>query len=612
MTLNTFHNSGISAKDVTQGVPRLNEILNVSKNIRTPSVTVHLKVTDDEREASDMISMLEYSTLGNLTMRTEIHYDPDPTATIIEDDKDLVEDFFQLGVEDVNTDYMSPWVLRIKLDKSAVNVKQLQLSDIAQQITGFFMNGVHVVYPDNNTDSDYVLRIRILADSVEASQGGLVFDQEGEGEASSIGTEDFEVLRRVEKSLLSSLHLSGVPGIKKVYLSNKSNTIWNEDKGKFDTKKEWVLETDGTNLSTILTLSDKIDHTTTVSNDINEMFHVLGIEGARSTVFAELHSILTSNDGYVNYRHIACLCDCMTFGGYIMSIDRHGINRGEAGPMLRASFEETVEVFMNSAVYSQYDMLNGVTENVMLGQLAQVGTGLVDLLVDPEKLKKAIPYHLDHLQMVDENVAGGVGQYYGVGVDSDDATPFASGQITGSTPGFGGFSSSTPFMGSFTPSASTPTATTPMYAASPYQSPARSPGTTAAYSPAYSPTYSPAESPRYSPSGSASPMYSASPAHGQSPRYSPDTPVYHVETPTYSPTSPSYSAAGGSPEVVYSPQSPSNFSDAMSPYSQSSPNGAASATSPAYSPLQASPTEGGASPTDVQYSPIMSPEDDAE
>ena len=42
MTLNTFHNAGNSAKNVTLGVPRLKEIINVAKNIKTPSMKIYL------------------------------------------------------------------------------------------------------------------------------------------------------------------------------------------------------------------------------------------------------------------------------------------------------------------------------------------------------------------------------------------------------------------------------------------------------------------------------------------------------------------------------------------------------------------------------------------
>ncbi len=47
---------------------------------------------------------------------------------------------------------------------------------------------------------------------------------------------------------------------------------------------------------------------------------------------------------YVNYRHLAALCDSMTSRGHFMAITRHGINRNENGPLAQCSFEETVDI----------------------------------------------------------------------------------------------------------------------------------------------------------------------------------------------------------------------------------------------------------------------------
>ena len=50
MTLNTFHNAGISSKNVTLGVPRLREVINVAKTLKTPSLKIVLdpKISKDE------------------------------------------------------------------------------------------------------------------------------------------------------------------------------------------------------------------------------------------------------------------------------------------------------------------------------------------------------------------------------------------------------------------------------------------------------------------------------------------------------------------------------------------------------------------------------------
>ena len=98
MTLNTFHYAGVSSKNVTLGVPRLKEILNVAKNIKTPAMTVFLdpEVASDIEKAKIVQSAIEHTTLKNVTSSTEIYYDPDPRTTVIEDDYDTVEAYFAI------------------------------------------------------------------------------------------------------------------------------------------------------------------------------------------------------------------------------------------------------------------------------------------------------------------------------------------------------------------------------------------------------------------------------------------------------------------------------------------------------------------------------------
>ena len=115
-------------------------------------------------------------------------------------------------------------------------------------------------------------------------------------------------------------------------------------------------------------------------------------------------------------------------------MSRHGINKGETGPMLRASFEETVEVFMNSAAFSHYDMFNGVTENVMLGQLGKLGTGLVDLLLDQSKLSAAIDTMVSEDNGVFDEEIGAADALF---KENGDATPFTTNTpYTNASPGW--------------------------------------------------------------------------------------------------------------------------------------------------------------------------------
>lgn len=86
MTLNTFHLAGVSAKNVTLGVPRLKEVINVAANIKTPSLTIHLDRDrcDDQNLAREIQAQLEHTTLSHVVSSASIIYDPDPRHTIID------------------------------------------------------------------------------------------------------------------------------------------------------------------------------------------------------------------------------------------------------------------------------------------------------------------------------------------------------------------------------------------------------------------------------------------------------------------------------------------------------------------------------------------------
>lgn len=148
-----------------------------------------------------------------------------------------------------------------------------------------------------------------------------------------------------------------------------------------------MIETDGTALAKILCL-DKVDATRTVSNDNIEVLNVLGIEAGRQSLINELRFVFGSYGIYVNYRHISTLVDVMTQRGKLTSITRHGINRIESsGPLRKCSFEETVEILLEGAIYSEKDLLSGISENIILGQLGPFGSGSFGLTIDPRVIE---------------------------------------------------------------------------------------------------------------------------------------------------------------------------------------------------------------------------------
>ena len=120
MTLNTFHYAGVSAKNVTLSVPRLKEIINVSNKPKTPSLTVYLtgQATNDAEKCKQVLCRLEHWTLRKVTANTGIYYDPDPQETVIGEDQEWVNTYYEMPDQDI-----SQWLLRIELDRKRMTDK---------------------------------------------------------------------------------------------------------------------------------------------------------------------------------------------------------------------------------------------------------------------------------------------------------------------------------------------------------------------------------------------------------------------------------------------------------------------------------------------------------
>jgi DNA-directed RNA polymerase II subunit RPB1 len=586
MTLNTFHFAGVSSKNVTLGVPRLKEILNVAKNIKTPSMTVYQEPhrTGNKDTAKTLRSAVEHTTLRSVTETTEIYYDPDIQHTVIPADDDMVESYFVIQDEALdNSSSQSRWLLRIILGRRELLDKELTVTDVAAKIKENYGNDLAVIFSDNNAD-EQVIRIRMI--------------QQG-GKDETDDTEDDLMLKRLENHILDTLTLRGVPGIERAFLNEKQKLRETEDGAltmlKEDPKcKEWFLDTSGTALGEVLTI-DGVDTTRTYSNSFIEVFEVFGIEATRAALMRELTQVLAFDGSYVNHRHLALLVDVMTSRGHLMAITRHGINRADTGALMRCSFEETVEILLDAAACGELDDCRGVSENVMLGQLAPMGTGELEVLLDQKMLDT---------QVVSDNARLGIVPTIGVKSSLGDgaATPYGSDSPLAE----GGYLGSPDYAAAFSPivnsGSETPGGFTDYQGSgfggglSPYGG-ARSPG--GAYSPSSpfatsptSPGFTPT-SPGYSPTSPgmsmSSPGFSSS-----SPKFSPASPAFTPTSPSYSPTSPAYGQAGISPtSPSYSPTSP-NYSPTSPNYSPTSPN--YSPTSPSYSPT--SPVY---SPTSPQF-----------
>jgi DNA-directed RNA polymerase II subunit RPB1 len=546
-----------------------------------------------------------------VTSNTAIYYDPDPQATVIAEDLEWVNIFYEMP--DIDMNKLSPWLLRIELDRKRMTDKKLTMEQISEKVTNYFGQDLNCIFNDDNSEK-LVLRVRVVHnDDKEATHGE-------DGEELVDKMQDDQFLKLIEQNILSDMTLQGIESITKVYMTQpiekeKKRIEINED-GEFKSMTEWVLETDGTAFMKVLGEKD-VDTVRTYSNDVVEVLQALGIEAGRKAIEKEMNNVISFDGSYVNYRHLALLCDIMTSKGNFMAITRHGINRQEVGCLMKCSFEESVDVLLDAACHGEVDPMKGVSENIMLGQLAKIGTGCFDLILNVEECKKAMPIPINSRY---DSMMPNIGDNM---MFSSGASPHSSGGMSpamtpwnnATTPGYQSWGASpygamgggmTPAAGSFSPSAfSEASGFSPAWSPRGAQSPGpyipgSSPGSPSygLASPSYAPQSPGARSPTYSPGGAggyspSSPSYSPT-----SPNYSPTSPSYSPTSPSYSPTSPSYSPTSPS----YSPTSPS-YSPTSPSYSPTSPS--YSPTSPSYSPTSPSysPTSPSYSPTSPSYSP---------
>ena len=145
---------------------------------------------------------------------------------------------------------------------------------------------------------------------------------------------------------------------------------------------EYILYTEGSNLKDVFEVAG-VDTTRTRTNNISEISQVLGIEAARNAIIAEALSTLGEQGIRVDVRHIMLVSDMMCMDGEVKQIGRHGIAGEKESVLSRAAFEVTVNHLLDAAVANEVDELNGVTENVIVGQPIQLGTGDVKLIARP-------------------------------------------------------------------------------------------------------------------------------------------------------------------------------------------------------------------------------------
>ncbi|MDA8622809.1 hypothetical protein N9M06_02830 [Candidatus Poseidoniales archaeon] len=323
MTMRTFHYAGVATVNVTQGLPRIIEIVDARKVPSTPTMIIRLMPDKNSpEEAQKLAASLEITTTANIAQ--------------------------------IETD-VAQRRLVLKLNKGNLKQKNMTGMEVKDKL-------------------ERALRLYVQADK-EKNPGTLTIIPGVHNEDDLAELQDnppsYTMLLQLEEKI-RDMRLKGIPSIE------RANVQYDDKTG------EYYLSTIGSNLSRVSEI-ESIDRSRTYTNNIIEIFNYLGIESARQAIINELEATLLSARLEVDVRHLLMVADVMTSEGEVRAIGRHGVSGTKHSILARAAFEVTVNHLLKAGIIGETDRLTGVAENIIVGQPISLGTGSVELFYIPEE-----------------------------------------------------------------------------------------------------------------------------------------------------------------------------------------------------------------------------------
>ncbi|OGS49781.1 MAG: DNA-directed RNA polymerase subunit A'' [Euryarchaeota archaeon RBG_16_68_12] len=260
-----------------------------------------------------------------------------------------------------------------KIRKIAQEIEMTNLEDIAEIETDL-VNMQVLIFPDDHrmkvrgvTMPELEERLRKFATPKEVKRTVGTGAKNVKAFVVEAGEPSFKRLQRILEQMKTT-RIKGLDGIHRAIIRRRG--------------ERYVLYTEGSNLAKVLELP-YVDPSGTSTNSIQEIFDVLGVEAARNSIIKEAYETLQEQGLTVDIRHIMLVADMMTNDGDVKAIGRHGISGRKSSVLARAAFEITAHHLLHAAITGEVDYLDGVAENVIVGQPVTLGTGAVNLVYRP-------------------------------------------------------------------------------------------------------------------------------------------------------------------------------------------------------------------------------------
>eukprot|EP01127_Copromyxa_protea_P009398 TRINITY_DN2218_c0_g1_i1.p1 TRINITY_DN2218_c0_g1~~TRINITY_DN2218_c0_g1_i1.p1 ORF type:complete len:1419 (+),score=297.20 TRINITY_DN2218_c0_g1_i1:362-4618(+) len=344
MTLKTFHFAGVASMNITLGVPRIKEIMDATKNIKSPIIEVFLNNPESEEEARRVKGSIERIVLGDIVDYIAEVYKPNSIAIELKINWSLARSLCVNVTVDsiIDSIVASQRTLRLGLKREQIDVggdRRYVVGDKGQE----------------EIEWDKIV-ITPTINNIKQSLMGRITD----------------IKRRI-----GDVVIYGIKSVSRCVLS----------KDKRDASKH-ILYVDGQGLLDVLKIPG-VDVVNTFTNHSIEAAEVLGIEAGRATIIEQVSYTMQQHAVSVDERHLKLLADMMTYRGKILGMQRTGISEMTDSILMLASFERTDDVLENAAMHSMVDKISGVSECIIMGKTVSLGTGLCDVLSFSEFPKRA-------------------------------------------------------------------------------------------------------------------------------------------------------------------------------------------------------------------------------
>ena len=344
MNLNRFHHSG-EASELTGGVARIKELLNLTKQIATPSMEIFVR-PDHEINPLDIVQLRFREVVTGWTDRcVDATRERDFRSRLngpAPDDEDVrvvcYLDRQRLIDRRISPRIVSAHFIGLPLFGCEKDIsKYIVFSNISSEEWW-----IEICLPSNSS---------ILKPSLSKEMNSLSI---------------YHAIT-VDKRLLA-----GISGIRTFF--SKQVEIDKVIGDELVKVQRQVIVTLGTNLSAICEMKG-VDRHRTTSNEIMEIYLTLGIDAAMRALENQLVSVMLSNSAEVKRIHIKVLCASMCSTGVPRALTYSGLVHAKASALKLSLFERSLNSFISASVRGHKDGLRGVSESTMAGTKVSVGTG---------------------------------------------------------------------------------------------------------------------------------------------------------------------------------------------------------------------------------------------